>query len=447
MQSNGSARVHYFERQFLRPEDFSDEQAYHVAMHRRHNLAQHTWGIVHGLTLKAEEGAVFVQPGYAVDGYGRDAILASRQKLPVEQFAQKNTDVLNVWMLYGQSLSNPAPDGYAGCGPNSTAQYRETEPPSFRLDPPDFSYPDPRQPKGVPAADYQFDATEVPPDDPSTIWPVFLGQITKTGDSNNPYTVDLSNRPYAGLAGESVTAPSGQTTVQIGQPADKTGEPGFAVFIKGSAAARQKPPEPSLAIDNQDEITLRGDATVYGNLKLPSGALEFSTVQPASATGVNATMKADSAQPWKIYIARNDKGQTELRIEMASSGKGNNLVSIGAFNADSKKFEPCFSVDDQCNVTVEKDLSVGGKIVGPDGGVPDVVLAGVSDQVRQLLLGTLMSGIGGTSAVLGQFFKPPAPPSPAVLVEALGSNPQQLDQFVAAVKTSPAVRAALKAAL
>ena len=62
----------------LRPQDFGDEQAYHIAMRRRHIIAHHLWGIVRGLEL-AVENALFVQPGIAVDGYGRELILSARR--------------------------------------------------------------------------------------------------------------------------------------------------------------------------------------------------------------------------------------------------------------------------------------------------------------------------------------------------------------------------------
>src|SRR5262245_21890203 len=134
MSNHGIARVHYFERQFLRPEDFTDEQAYHVPMRRRHNIAQHIWGIVHGLELVIEEDNLFVQPGLAIDGYGRELILAEKQPLPTAAFADKGSDVLDVWLMYDRVGSDQAPQGYAGCGNDPNALfYRWQERPLLRL--------------------------------------------------------------------------------------------------------------------------------------------------------------------------------------------------------------------------------------------------------------------------------------------------------------------------
>ena len=44
-------RVHYFDHQFLRVEDFTDEQAYHLEMRRAHNRMLHSPGVAHGLAL------------------------------------------------------------------------------------------------------------------------------------------------------------------------------------------------------------------------------------------------------------------------------------------------------------------------------------------------------------------------------------------------------------
>ena len=92
------------------------------------------------------------------------------------------------------------------------------------------------RPEGVPLADYGFSATRMPPDDPALIWPVFLGQVTRGGPvDKRTYAVNPADRPYAGLVGESVLAPSGETRVQIGQGAERNDPSGFAVFIPALA--------------------------------------------------------------------------------------------------------------------------------------------------------------------------------------------------------------------
>lgn len=70
-------RVNYFTHQFLREQDFKDEQSYHVEARRRHNRLFHSWGILEGLEVEQHgEHEVTILPGYAVDRQGREIALA-----------------------------------------------------------------------------------------------------------------------------------------------------------------------------------------------------------------------------------------------------------------------------------------------------------------------------------------------------------------------------------
>src|SRR5215207_29440 len=150
MSDRQVTRVHYFERQFLRPADFADEQDYHVAMRRRHNISHHTWGVVTGLEVTAEEGNLYVQPGVAVDGYGRELILPQRQPLSTNAFTEKGSDELDVWLVYERSGSDEPPAGYAGCGDSArggASFYRWQETARVQLERPDPEFPDRRRPE------------------------------------------------------------------------------------------------------------------------------------------------------------------------------------------------------------------------------------------------------------------------------------------------------------
>jgi hypothetical protein len=118
-------RVHYYERQYLTAADFRAEQAYHRDMRRRHNLAHHTWGIVVGLELvEKTEGqtlSVYVQPGMAVDGYGREIIVRSPYKLDPMLFDRFNTLAhRQVWISYDESDALPPAFGFDVCEVENT---------------------------------------------------------------------------------------------------------------------------------------------------------------------------------------------------------------------------------------------------------------------------------------------------------------------------------------
>lgn len=81
-------RVHYFDHQFLRVEDFTCEQDYHMAMRRLHNRLLYTPGIAQGLEVDYKPGAaqVTIKPGTALDSKGCEIVLTEDQPqlLPTE---------------------------------------------------------------------------------------------------------------------------------------------------------------------------------------------------------------------------------------------------------------------------------------------------------------------------------------------------------------------------
>ena len=80
-------RVHYFNHQLLREQDFNDEQAYHMEMRRRHNRLFHSWGVVDGLEVRQHgQHEVMVEPGMALDREGREIILLEGVKRNLSSF-------------------------------------------------------------------------------------------------------------------------------------------------------------------------------------------------------------------------------------------------------------------------------------------------------------------------------------------------------------------------
>ena len=127
-------RLNYYDHQFLRAPDFSDEQNYHLSMRRLHNSALHTWGIVQGLQVTAASGgtgtAVTVNAGVALDSTGREMVLAADTNLELGGAANGTT--LYITITYDEQQSDPTTE--AG-GPGNT---RVTEAPklSFSKDAP-----------------------------------------------------------------------------------------------------------------------------------------------------------------------------------------------------------------------------------------------------------------------------------------------------------------------
>jgi hypothetical protein len=128
-------RLHFFQFQYLGAEDLSAGQAYHRDMRRRHNLGPHSWGIVTGCRIveKDREGDapfvdIYVLPGIAVDGYGRDIVVLEPARVDPELFAAFTTDRhLELWVRYDELAAAPAAGGFAPCiDATSYSRVRET---------------------------------------------------------------------------------------------------------------------------------------------------------------------------------------------------------------------------------------------------------------------------------------------------------------------------------
>lgn len=227
-------RVHYYQNEFLGAEDFEAEQAYHRDMRRRHNLAHHRWGIVTGLELVQipkpnGSGAhdVYIYPGFAVDGFGREIIVTERTKLDPALFASFNaTRELSVWIAYRELTDTPPANGYTTCD-NGDVNKRVHEEFVAVIDPPAPTHlpivVDGRNPAirtvATPAADISILPDEsVPYQDlpaaPNARWLVRLGSVQWTYAVSGGYfsaaTADQlsAGRVYTGIIASEVLTPT-----------------------------------------------------------------------------------------------------------------------------------------------------------------------------------------------------------------------------------------------
>jgi len=78
-------RPRFFDGKFLTAADFSLEQQYHIEKHKLHNRALHGFGIVSGLKVIVDGGAVTVAPGMAIDCEGNELVVSEEQTLAVSR--------------------------------------------------------------------------------------------------------------------------------------------------------------------------------------------------------------------------------------------------------------------------------------------------------------------------------------------------------------------------
>jgi len=124
MSDNEITRVHFYPKQYLRLQDFEDEQRYHLTRLRQHQIGHHSWGIVRGLELlrNLDDTLLVVKPGVAVDGYGRLLVLNYEYTLQEAEFDRRGANELDVWLVYALQESDKPDEGYSSCIP-SESQY------------------------------------------------------------------------------------------------------------------------------------------------------------------------------------------------------------------------------------------------------------------------------------------------------------------------------------
>ena len=380
-------RVRFRERQPLTAADLDAEQAHRLALRRRHNAGQHGWGIVSGLGLRWDARGLIVDPGMALDGFGRELVLPQPVLVDFPALNAIGPDV-SIWLLYGREAAG-------------RDRWREV----CRLRLVSGSLPEP------PA----FDPGQAPPDDPETEWPVPLGLVTAPQGFG-------TGRVYAGLVGEEVRDPAGRVRLAFSRV---EGRERLAVGIRGDGEetverlAVERLPEPPPVRARPGECpppvsgppapawkaTVRAHARVEGVLLQPPSdggprGVQFGTPIPEPKT----------ATPWRIYRAAKDPQGAhpeELRFEIGDPGEKGDPTT-------HRFVLPCLSATADRTVTVQGRLIVTGKLVrapiAPDPDDPRVATAVADAWLKGIEAAVGLAGGGGG----GDEEPPPPPPPPPV---------------------------------
>ncbi|MBD2341674.1 hypothetical protein H6G64_32565 [Calothrix sp. FACHB-156] len=87
-ESDITTRPNYFAGQYLLEDDFELEQKYYIDRQRRHNRLLHVAGITEGLEVTVNNNVCTVSSGSAIDGQGRQIVLALAKTVTVPTGAQ-----------------------------------------------------------------------------------------------------------------------------------------------------------------------------------------------------------------------------------------------------------------------------------------------------------------------------------------------------------------------
>ena len=401
------ARIRYSEGQAVSLSSLQAEQQYLIGARRRHNLAQHDWGIVRGLALRDNFGSILVDPGVAIDGFGRELIVPAEVLIAPGYLVQLDADSIAAFLVY--SLA----DQPACNGPRTAEQAL------VRLMSGTAADFDPRQPPCAPV-NRAPSPVAVPPDDPAVEWPVFLGMILRDAPGATTFHVDTEPpdvRPYAGLRGENIASPSGFTEVQVG--AEKAGDNrAFAVSTRDAAG---KGPNERFSLDIDGNSAAHGSVSVLpagdtgGNVTIERAAPPVTSTLRTGLGGCDQTGASMEprywgiqfgtvpipkvATPWQVYRVVNPPPESnpaegpsnELRFEVLDPGKTGSRAAdrfaIGV--AGAKGYEECFAVDASCTVSIGGELTVKGSLVlgplQPDPSNPLLQAILVSGWIQGLL--------------------------------------------------------------
>lgn len=404
----GLLRVRYFDGQYLRRQDFTDEQSYQIAVRRQHNIANHTWGIVQGLepTVSADGTEVWIEAGMAVDGFGRVLQLMTRRRVPPQRLLR--SDVFALSLLYHLEPVAPASPGWACRSPERPApDTRWQEIPRLRvtpLAPGESCGPDLVEPVGA-AAVPDPQAVFIPPDDPHIPAPVFLGCVLAGEDDQGrrSYTVDLAQRTYAGLVGNELRRTDDRGLRLALDPVTSSDRGGrFRVYRpdpEGNAVDR-------LVADADDGVVIHGDLTVEGDVAV-AGAVDFEL--PTVAKAAAGSWLAALVQP-------PETAGHELRIQIPAGRKGEHRVAIGSWSDDAEAFVPALMISDDGRVRIPGDLVVEGRLVRAEEETP------VPPETEGALLGAFLEGQAGAQTL-------PEPLLRALAIQ-LAQHPEKLLLFL-----------------
>ncbi len=108
-------RMRYFKEEFLKNEDFTDEQEYHRQMRYRHNQDFHTWGIGDGLEVTFTPGdhSVNISPGIAIDGEGKEIVLGESRILDFNEAGYEGGKSYYITIIWSQEEGEPRQENEA----------------------------------------------------------------------------------------------------------------------------------------------------------------------------------------------------------------------------------------------------------------------------------------------------------------------------------------------
>lgn len=384
MSLDQTQRPAFYEQQYLGADDLNAAVEYGRLQQSRHLLGAHTWGVAMGLQLKEKTTAgkteVYIQPGYAWDGFGRPVVVLSPYKLSEQMFQSfaSNGDPqglpIKIWLRYDEASTRGPQPGFESCDlENAFSRVQET----FRVEVGERRTLI-EQRSLLSIAGYAIDARDTlatlepdiapapvlydesvpyqtfpdPADHPR--WLIPLGFVrwlpnpspTLPGTFRERSAADrLDSRAqvrYIGAVTETVTAAD-----SIIRMKSRTRE---SILTKTSLQTT----DDHVA---DDLVWIEGALRVIGTARLFGGKLDFRSDNGENQDVPNRIERVRFVEPVTL------RNKTDLRIIIGKSDDGDNRLAVGPLD-NAGNFQSVFSVRDN------NGIELGGDDMSPGIGTP-----------------------------------------------------------------------------
>lgn len=318
--SSYATRPSFAEGQILAATDLAQLSSYPRAREERHNRLVHRWGIVTGLALETEAAEdsignafvrVFVTPGLAVDGEGRELLVTERALLDPDRFRKSisNIDKTAAYPVFLRSQYRASGADPTRVGPCGSATGGGAVEEAYEIS---FGSP------GDETSDQVASAVSNAPtsEEGSTSWLILLGFVKWDSAPNNFVAVDADaaakHRPFIGINAAVVAGNGGQVQLQAkGEMAA-----GDAVF---QLLQTEDGPElrfgtfkaPGQDIDALLTVDAKGDLTTLGSL---TGKRTGNSVQVQSGVASHGVILP---LPPGVTQAQVDAGEATVHVHVS----------------------------------------------------------------------------------------------------------------------------------
>lgn len=390
-----SQHMNWFDRQFLRAQDFADESDYQVDRLRRHLRTLHTPGIAEGLVVRGQpgDGAVTVDPGTAVDDKGREIVLLTASSpLPLP-----SSTTAELYVSYTEAQTDQSQD------PGITGYTRITEIPRF-----DFretapgSAPIPAD--GVLLAQLTLvsgQLTAQPDNTVQTTAGAAVGDIAA-------FSVTLKRVGQPSAAWPRITA-SGPSQLSLAGDLRLTGQGSAtgSLTVPGSLMLGSGVKLATSGVNNlltvAGDVLLLAQGTATGALALQGpltlgGSLRFGTDAPITAISSDPALAAarDTAVPTEAAV----KSYVDHRLGIQTGQvRYTNIVAGAAWQRQTVRFQPTFAAAPQVYIAANCAEAYLSSSAGYDSKVEnvtttqaDITVASSSGTVGQVSIAWLAFG-------------------------------------------------------